>query len=275
MPEGPEIRQSADALERQINGKVIDRICFGLDELKKWEPRLTKASIKQVKTFGKAIVITLDNDLNIYSHNQLYGRWQFCSTDNYPQSSRQLRMAIDCQGASALLYSASDIAVLDASGLANHAFLKKVGPDVLHSSTSIDCIASRLKSKTFRNRQLGALLTDQAFVAGLGNYLRCEILYASGLHPKIRASVLTDAQVFRLARAIHDLAHQSYETGGITNNLNCATWLMKQGATFEDSRFYVFRREGMRCYHCGNLIHKSQYNGQAFYHCSICQPEVL
>ena len=51
MPEGPEIRRLAEALEKQIAGRVIDSIRFGLDSLKPWEPRLTGAKINKIKTY--------------------------------------------------------------------------------------------------------------------------------------------------------------------------------------------------------------------------------
>ena len=275
MPEGPEIRRVADDLEKQIAGHVIDSIRFGLDPLKQWEPDLTGAKIKKIETYGKAMVIRLDkvkgNELNIYSHNQLYGRWFFCNTDDYPQSKRQLRMAIDCQGKSALLYSASDIAVLNNDELRQHPFLSKLGPDVLSKSTTAEHVVERLSSARYRNRQLGAVLTDQSFVAGLGNYLRCEILFYSYLHPGVRSRELDDKKLLLLARTILKLARRSYQTEGITHNPDHAQQLMKQGVSFEDARFYVFRREGLPCYRCGTLIEKSSQAGQACFCCPQCQ----
>ncbi len=275
MPEGPEIRRLADALEKQIAGRVIDSIRFGLDSLTPWESRLTGAKIKKIETYGKAMVIRLnkarDKKLNIYSHNQLYGRWVFCNTNDYPHSKRQLRIAINCQGKSALLYSASDIAVLNDDELRQHPFLRKLGPDVLDSATTAEHIVERLSSASYRNRQLGAVLTDQSFVAGLGNYLRCEVLFYSYLHPKVRSSELDEKKLHLLARTILKLARQSYQTAGITNDRGHAQQLMKQGASFEQARFYVFRRQGLRCYRCDSLIEKKSQAGQVCYCCPLCQ----
>ncbi|NOQ88417.1 MAG: endonuclease VIII, partial [Gammaproteobacteria bacterium] len=270
-PEGPEIKRLADALEKQVGGSVIDVIYFGLDSLKQWQPRLAGARIKKIESHGKAIVTRLDNGLNIYSHNQLYGRWVFCNTDDYPNSKRQLRIAIGCQGKSALLYSASDIAVMDDDALLQHSFLRKLGPDVLSHSTTAEKIVERLLSAKYKNRQLGGILTDQSFVAGLGNYLRCEILFYTGLHPKIRSTDLDDKKLYLLARAILDLSQQSYKTAGITNQLANAKKMMKQGASFEDARFYVFRRQGLECYRCGTIIEKKAHAGQPCFYCPACQ----
>ncbi len=274
MPEGPEIRRAADSLAKQVAGRVIDRIYFGLDSLKRWEKRLAGAKIEKIETYGKAMGIRLDNDLSIYSHNQLYGRWHFSDTHNYPETKRQLRVAIDCQGQSALLYSASDIAVLDHDELLKHPYICKLGPDVLNKSTTVERIVERLTAVKYRNRQLGGVLTDQSFVAGLGNYLRCEVLFFSGLHPRVRSSELNEKKLYLLANAILELARQSYQTGGITNRLDNAQQLMKQGATFEEARFYVFRRQGLACYHCGALIEKTSQAGQACFCCPVCQQTV-
>ncbi len=275
MPEGPEIRRIADALEKQIAGRVIDSIRFGLQPLKQWEQRLTGARIKDIKTFGKAMLTCLQtvagDELTIYSHNQLYGRWVCCDTDDYPQSKRQLRIAIDCQGKSALLYSASDIAVLNKDQLLQHAFLRKLGPDVLDKATMAEHIVDRLNSDRFRNRQLGVILTDQSFVAGLGNYLRCEILFYCSIYPAVRSRDLAKEKIQLLADTILEISRQSYQTAGISNDIDHAQQLMKQGSSFEESRFYVFRREALPCYRCGSLIEKISQAGQACYCCPSCQ----
>ncbi len=271
MPEGPEIKRAADALAAQVAGKRIDRIFFGLDSLTHWQQRLAGVKIVKVKTYGKAMVICLDNKLNIYSHNQLYGRWYFCDTGKYPDTNRQLRLAIECQDKSALLYSASTIAVLTDQALAQHPFIAKLGPDVLAEHTTVDDIVERLNSKRFRRRQLASILTDQSFVAGLGNYLRCEILFYCGLHPKVCSRELSDEKLCFLAEAVLALSRQSYHTAGITNDLKQARRLMKQGVSFENARFYVYRRAGEPCYRCGHPIEKNSIAGQALYYCPECQ----
>lgn len=272
MPEGPEIRRLADALEKQVAGRKIESIYFGLAALKKWQQRLTATTIKKIESHGKAILTRLDNGLNIYSHNQLYGRWIFCNTNDYPNTKRQLRLAIDCQGGkSALLYSASDIAVLDAAAVLQHPFLSKLGPDVLNRSTSVECIIERLRSKKYSNRQLGGVLTDQSFIAGLGNYLRCEILFYSGINAGLRSKDLDEKKLRLLAKSILCLPRQSYQTAGITRQPGEAKKLMKQGVSFEKARFYVFRRQGLPCYRCGSLVEKKSPAGQPCFYCPVCQ----
>ena len=132
-------------------------------------------------------------------------------------------------------------------------------------------IIERLRSDRFRNRQLRSMLLDQSFVAGIGNYLRCETLYYCGLDPRSRSRDLSDEDVEHLADIILELAWQSYQTGGITNDLEVANSLMEQGARFGDVRHYVYNRKGKPCYYCNTKIRKTQGSGQAIYYCPVCQ----
>ena len=184
MPEGPEIKRSADRIGKAIIGKPIERVFFAFEHLKKYQEAMKNQVITVVKPRGKALLMFFENDLIIYSHNQLYGRWYIKLAGNYPKTNRSLRLAIHTPKKSALLYSASDIEVLKPRELQSHPFLRKLGPDVLDEETTKQHIEERLRDRKYSGRQLGTLLLDQHFVAGLGNYLRCEILFSYWLEPR-------------------------------------------------------------------------------------------
>ena len=74
------------------------------------------------------------------------------------------------------------------------------GSDIV-SETLQQSQIERLTEKHFNKRQIGGFLTDQSFVAGLGNYLRCEILFVAGLHPKQTPANLDNIQLEALAAA--------------------------------------------------------------------------
>ncbi|MFC1603074.1 endonuclease VIII [Pseudomonadota bacterium] len=271
MPEGPEIRRAADKVAAAIKDKTAKEVFFGLEHLKSFEKLLSGKKIWAVETHGKAMLTRFSNGLNIYSHNQLYGIWHTGAAYEFPDNSRQLRLAIHNDTHSALLYSASDIAVLKDDELASHPFLQKVGPDVLSQEITPEQIIERLLHPKYHRRQLGGILTDQSFLAGLGNYLRCEILFVTGLLPKVTSQQCSPEKLQQLAEAILKLSQQSYKTSGITNDHQRAKQLMNKGASFEDARFYVFRKAGKPCYHCGTSIEKITANGQGLYFCPNCQ----
>jgi endonuclease-8 len=273
MPEGPEIRRARDELAAAIEGSIARRVVFHLPSLKSWNSRFDGHRVEAVGCRGKAMLTRFSNGYSIYSHNQLYGRWLITGAGKLPQTRRQLRLAIRCDTRWALLYSASDIEVWPTNKLGSHPFLQKLGPDVLDRHTRIQTLLERLEHDRFRGRSLGALLTDQSFIAGLGNYLRCEILHSCGLHPLRRPRELDSSRLRLLAEEILRLPRQSYETGGITNDLDRSQRLSTAGASFEDARFGVFRRAGLPCYRCGAAIKQIRQGGQGCYLCPVCQPQ--
>lgn len=236
MPEGPEIRRAADQIATVLQGQPITEIVFGLDRLKPYESKLRNATITRIETRGKAMLTHFDSGLFLYSHNQLYGRWEVLQPGEVSES--------------------------------------KLGPDLFEPTLNTQTIRERLLSPKFRNRQLGGFLTDQSFVAGLGNYLRCEILFLCKLPLSAKPADCSATEIEQLAEQILQLPRQSYQTGGITYLPNRAKSLMEAGQTREESRFWVFRRDGLPCRSCGATIEKRSGSGQPCYLCPQCQPDL-
>jgi endonuclease VIII len=272
MPEGPEIKRAADKIAAAIVPYPVEEVWFAFDHLKGYESALKDRMVTAPEPRGKALLTRFDNGLNIYSHNQLYGKWVICKARSYPQTSRQLRLAIHNMRKSALLYSASDIEVIADDMLAHHPFLNRIGPDVLSDWISIDIVKQRLNDPAFRRRRLTTLLLDQHFLAGLGNYLRSEILFAAKVHPSRRPADCTTAQIEALAEAAIAIPTQSYKTGGITNSLELAAQLKEKGYRRNQYRHWVFNRAGQPCFNCGTSIIKEMAGGRRYYYCPVCQP---
>ncbi|MTD40666.1 endonuclease VIII [Erwinia sp. CPCC 100877] len=263
MPEGPEIRRAADRLEHAVLGEPLTEVWFAFPHLKPFESVLTGQRIARIETRGKAMLTHFSNQLTLYSHNQLYGVWRVADAGETPQESkRSLRVRLATSRRSILLYSASDIEILDVEGLARHPFLLRVGPDVLDETLTVEQVKARLLSKPFCRRQLGGLLLDQAFLAGLGNYLRVEILWQAQLAPRHRPVDLTDSQLSELAESCLAIPRLSYLTRGQEDENR------HHGATF---RFRVFHRDGKACERCGHPIERTMLSSRPFYWCLYCQ----
>ncbi|WP_308195210.1 zinc finger domain-containing protein, partial [Escherichia coli] len=110
--------------------------------------------------------------------------------------------------------------------------------------------------------QQSRLLLEQAFLAGLGNYLRVEILWQVGLTGNHKAKDLNAAQLDALAHALLEIPRFSYATRGqVDENKH-------HGALF---RFKVFHRDGEPCERCGSIIEKTTLSSRPFYWCPGCQ----
>ena len=273
MPEGPEIRLAADRVEAAIAHRKIEVIEFAFEHLQPFERRLCGRIVTRVDTRGKAMLTHFDNGWTIYSHNQLYGRWYVAARGRIPQTNRQLRLALHNDRHSAYLYSASDIDVIKTNRLEEHPFLARLGPDVLSENPSVKDIIQRLQSRSFCRRQLGALLLDQGFVAGLGNYLRAEILTLARLHPLRRPVDCTPEQIGKLARLIIKITRRSYRTRGITNPPSLVARLKAKGLRKrEQYRFNTYGRAGKACHYCATNIELNTSGGRKMYFCPGCQP---
>jgi endonuclease-8 len=274
MPEGPEIRIAADKIAKIIEGKVIEDVEVGLPRLLEPSQKLKGIKVKKVETRGKAMLIHFANGFTIYSHNQLYGVWKTAKRGHFPKTNRSLRLALHTKQKSALLYSASDIAVYDQSELVQHPFLSKIGPDILNSELRWEVVAERLQHSRFCNRGLSALYLDQHFIAGIGNYLRTEILFAAGVHPDFKPKQLDSKKIESLARQTLIIGKRAYDTKGHTLLPTLSDKLAKTKGSYESVRFMAFNREGLPCRHCVQPIVKAKRNGRRIYWCESCQPTV-
>ena len=273
MPEGPEIRRAADKIEAVLKNKTIEKVEFGLTPLKKYAKPLTGSKVLSLETRGKALLTHFDSGTTIYSHNQLYGVWRTVKRDKLPNTNRQLRLALHTDRHSALLYSASDISVWDTELIDQHPFLQRIGPDILSPDLTWREVADRLQSKAFSGRALNSVYLDQAFLAGLGNYLRSEILFVAGIHPSRRARELTKGQIGKLARATLEISQRSYVLQGVTIPERQYKALKKKGLSYGKARFFVFSRARQACHICSTKIERSVANSRRIYTCAGCQPQ--
>lgn len=272
MPEGPEVRRQADSLAKVLCDQPVETAWFAFEWLKVFEPMLSGQVVRAVDTRGKAFLVRFDG-LAMYCHHQLYGRWMIRRRGSLPSTRRSLRAALHTATHSALLYSASDIEVLDAAGERVHPYLSRLGPDLL-GGIDADGVAERLLLPAFRRRQLATLYLDQGFLAGVGNYLRSEILFVARAHPGLRPIDLDEAALTRLARASVDVTQQAYVEKGVTNDLTRVAHLKAAGLTRRRYRHHVFTRDGRDCWTCGEAVQKMLKAGRRIYWCPRCQPEL-
>ncbi|MFN2408721.1 MAG: endonuclease VIII [Halomonas sp.] len=271
MPEGPEIRRAADRIERQIGGRVIDDVWFAFPELAEQAASLIGMRVLRVDTRGKAMLIRFADQRVLYSHNQLYGVWKLHKEDKLPSTRRSLRVRISTEGRCASLYSASDISLWHEDNLTEHPFLFRLGPDLLSQEVTPLQVQQRLNLKQFHRRSLGALLLDQGFVAGLGNYLRSEILFFAHCHPKQRPVDLTEQQRQQLAAQIIETTLQAYQQAGVTNTKPWIEQAIAAGEPRRQWRFSVFERAGLSCHRCGSVIERMMVGSRRLYWCPSCQ----
>lgn len=271
MPEGPEIKLAADQIAAVLEQQQVRNVFFEQPHLARYAPVLEGQRVLDVSPRGKALLITFDNNLTLYSHNQLYGVWHLCAYGQTVNTKRRLRVALHTKRHSALLFSASSIQVLDPVALAEHPFLNRIGPDVLDPVLHWRDVAQRLLAPKFRRRGLASLYLDQGFFAGVGNYLRSEILFDAGLSPVLKPAELSAGAVGALARSTLSISQRAYVAAGVTNPTRLAHRLKREGADYEAYRFAVFGRDDLPCHRCSASILKINVASRRLYYCPDCQ----
>lgn len=278
MPEGPEVARQADAIRAAIapgpRPSAVE-VWFGIERLEPWSEALSGRKVRRVRARGKAFLIEFGparEPLTLYAHLQLAGKWIVVGPgEGAPETTRSLRVRLVGREGTALLYSASEVEVLTRAELAEHSYLTGLGPDVL-GDLDLAGVRARLREPSFGRASLAGLYLRQDFLAGLGNYLRSEILHHAKLHPDRRLADLSAAELRRLAQSTCDLPRRSYETGGITNPARRAARLQAEGLPYRSTRWWVFEREGEPCYRCQRPIQRIQRGSRRLYLCESCQP---
>ena len=268
MPEGPETRRDADKISHALLNTPLKEVYFKFPNLKKYEADFIDSKLILATTKGKGFVLNFDNGLSIYCHLQLYGKWHI---GKFPKqnTNREIRMELRTHKKSAFLYSASTIDVLPSEKVFSIPYIKGLGPDVL--DVNYEKVENVLGQKKYQNRSLGILFLDQRFLAGMGNYLRSEILFQAKLSPNTKLKDLNLEDKKKLAKIAKDTIMRSYETGGYTVDETLLEKRKKKRISrFESLRFYAFGRVGKDCPFCEGKIKKKISQGRRFYFCTLC-----
>ena len=271
MPEGPEIHRAADNLRKALEGQIITHVECPYTTIRGQEHRFLGQEVISVKARSKAMLIHVGDDI-LYSHNQLYGRWTIQKvTSKERKTNRSLRIKLQTESHVACLWSATDIELLEPWEIEQHPYIARLGPDVANQDLDIGPVLEQVQNPKFGGRQLCHLLLDQSFLAGVGNYLRSEILFNAGLDPRRRLKSLTSDEQALLAEAALSTTQLAYTQKGVTVDKGLYELLREQGMSRRQARHFVFTRDGLSCHQCEGLITHTRLSGRRLDYCERCQ----
>ena len=216
MPEGPEIHRAANNIRNAIEGQIITHVECPYATIRGQEHRFLGKEVIRVKARSKAMLIHIGDDV-LYSHNQLYGRWTVRKVSSKERkTNRSLRIKLQTETHIACLWSATDIELLEPWEIEQHPYIARLGPDVADEDVELSAVLEQVKNKKFGGRQLCHLLLDQSFLAGVGNYLRSEILFHAGLNPTRKLNSLTSEEQLQFAESAISTTRLAYVQRGVT-----------------------------------------------------------
>ena len=266
MPEGPEIFLASRAVHATVAQQPIQMELLH-PALKAKARELRGASIARVHARSKAMLTEFSNGMVLYSHNQLYGEWVVHKSGE-ALLNRQVRLVFRTAQHQVVLYSATEFAWLQAGAEHAHPYIAQLGPEVLDDAVSAQHIAKRLAQ--FPRRVIADALMDQHVLAGLGNYLRADILFVARIDPLRKIGSLTQADLLRTGKACKLLTKRSVKRGGVTRPW--AQYMASRTSLgFEAARFYAYDREGAPCWECVVPIARVTQSGRGLFFCPQCQ----
>lgn len=93
--------------------------------------------------------------------------------------------------------------------------LSAIGPSILaETEDKLDSKMLVTRWRRFNHKTICEALMEQKLVSGIGNYIKCEILYRKGMHPLAKVSDLTDEQLYALYLEACTIAADAYHDGG-------------------------------------------------------------
>jgi endonuclease VIII len=237
MPEGDTVFRTALQLHRALAGRRLVRI-----ELRVPQWALTHAngaSVSEVVSVGKHLLIRLSDDRTIHSHLRLDGAWRVGPVTERPRARGfDIRALLTNDTALAVGVRAHDIAVVSSANEAE--LVGHLGPDLMSSEFDINDAVQNFRAAP--GRRLAEALLDQRLVAGIGNVYRSELLFLHNVNPAKPVEAVKDIeQVLQDARRLLRANSETFERS-------------TTGRHRPGERLYVYGRRGRPCRRCGTSI---------------------
>lgn len=212
MPEGPEVKRVGTHLQI-FNDWTLVRVTrhttFNVTNLE----RLTKPHLlKGVRVYAKWLILDIEEYV-ILVHLVTEGRFLFA-----PVAGIHLTLEFTKDDQTKYLYYADKRTISKFMILTRREAVQEIhhwGPDVMQFSYSGEFWQKRFKNS---RRKIHAALLDQELMAGIGNYLAAEILYACRISPLRLVKDVTPEEWEQIAAISYKILNDSYAAGGHTSD---------------------------------------------------------
>lgn len=233
--------------------------------------------ILRVLAAGKNIIWLLEDDIYFQMHLLMFGKIRTYSLRHRIETDRTFRALILTTARQAVLYNVQVFNIGQGDPFAQLEGLRGIGPDICAQPFPADRFLERLNRPENLDLEIGPVLLDQRVAAGLGNYLKSDILFECRINPWTPVRDLTEQEQQCLARTIPDVAQRAVRNSGQTvtdeelerilsdPNVTRLTW---------NNKHWVFRHTNRPCRFCGTPIKQKRQgpgNGRITFYCPQCQ----
>lgn len=281
MPELPEVETIRRGLKDFIINKKITKIDILCE--KSFQGTPTFGRIIEIRRFGKALIIDLDNGNSLMIHLRMTGQLIYDGEERYAAGhpsenftsqlpNKQTRVVIELDHGTLFFNDQRKfgfIKVLATNEVKNDTFIKKLAKEPWNIT------AKELYTKLQKHKKspIKASILDQTIICGLGNIYADETLFAIGIHPESKSGALSLKNTTDLIHSAAKVMECSIDSGGSTMK----TYVKADGTRgdYLENFAQVFRREGKPCTKCGTKIIKIRVAGRGTYICPNCQRKLI
>jgi formamidopyrimidine-DNA glycosylase len=271
MPEGHTLFRLARDLRDRFAGGAV-RVTSPQGRFAESAVLLDRTVLVDAESWGKHLFVEFADERFVHVHLGLYGKFDLRDGPPPPPVG-QVRLRVwsgpprpsygDLRGATACELLTAEL---------RDRVLARLGPDPLRD----DADWTRAWHRVSRSSApVGALLMDQAVLAGVGNVFRAEVLFRHRLHPLRPGSTLRRRQFESMWEDLVLLMREGVRTGRIdTVHVAHPPRVTGPPPEVEDhgGEVYVYRRQGLPCYRCGSLVRTEVLVGRNLFWCPRCQP---
>ena len=217
-----------------------------------------------VQRRGKFLILPLDNQVMVVINPMLFGRLRY----GVPLSRHRTRdaLVLGLDGDRELRYhDAKDMGkVYLTTDLNQIPTFSELGPEATDPELTLETFRERLRRHP---GEVKGILTNQRFLAGIGNAYADEICWRAGIYPFRRRPSLDEAEIAQLHTAMGSVLSEAIETlraqVGETIDVEVRDFLAVHG------------KAGEPCPRCNSPISKVTRQRRTTNFCRTCQPGLM
>ena len=224
--EGPQTKALADYLHALLTGSAVERLDVPEH---RWQANMLLLNcvgqvIQRISSHGKWLIFDFSHGVTWMCHPLAKSTWKVkerlvpkplklagepADTPQRKPAKPPLIHLVLRNKTEAKLIGRPLFLILPTATIWRHPDFQPLGPDPLSPHFIGEYFLTRLRAAT--GRTLAAALLDQTVIAGIGNQMKCEILFAANLSPATRISDLFNSEMEALAAAVSHTLKRFYQ----------------------------------------------------------------
>lgn len=288
MPELPEVQTTVDGINKLAKGHAIRDVWTSYKSLyhagknniknpeyfSRFKKDVIGAKILSAKRRGKNVLIHLSNGNTILTHMKMTGHYLF--GDEKLEKNKYIRLVFYLSNSKVLAFSDlrkfAKVYVYKTKEEKDILDLMELGPEPLEKSFTFKIFKEQILKR--KNWGIKQALLDQKIIAGVGNIYSDEILWASGVHPLSKVSLVPEKYLKEIYKNTKLLLQKGIKFGG--DSMSDYRNIYGERGNFQN-KHNVYRKTGEKCSKkisnkkCVGIISKIKVGGRSGHFCPVHQ----